>query len=134
MSLHLGPVRTEDGHELSGFVTISDHHPIGSLGEQAFDVFGRADAAADLHRRGGVGEQVAHCRAVRSAARRRIEIDDVQSLETVSRPAPRDVTRITEADFFLFEVSADELHDAALAKINGRDGEHYEFEMRVRYS
>src|ERR1019366_7646429 len=124
-------IRLRDFAEPIGLVdrTGADDHALCAVGEEALDFLGGANPAADLHRRRGVGEKIAYDRAVGSAARRRIEIHDVQPLEAVTGPAARDVARIAEANLLLVEVSADELHDAALAKVYGRDGEHV---LRVR--
>ena len=77
-----------------------------------------------MHRRRGVGEEIANDRAVGSASERGVEIHHVQPLKPIAGPAACDIARIAQADLFLLEISSDELYDTALAKIYGRNGEH----------
>src|SRR6185312_169409 len=102
----------------------SNDHALRAVREERLDRLGRSHAAADLHGRRRVRKQVAHDRAIASAPRRRVEVHHVQALEAVADPAARDVTRVADANLLFLEVTADELDDAALAQVYGRDGEH----------
>jgi hypothetical protein len=99
----------------------ADHDPVGSFLEQLNDPFRRADAAAHLHCRRIIGEEVTHDLAIRAAAGCRIEVDDMRALKADLRPTPRYIPRVVEAHALFRVVTTDELHHVSFAEINSRN-------------
>jgi hypothetical protein len=98
--------------------------------EESFDRFATANASSDLHLKGALSENVAQQLVVRASSGCRIEVNKMQSAETVGCPAPGDAGRIVEANALVRVRPPNELNTRAVTQVNRRNRDHRLTESR----